>query len=293
VEGRVLPPGEKFINADQRVVAGHYFETMQIPLLKGRYFNDDDTADKPPVVIVDDYMAKQLWPNQDPIGKRISFADLKSPPVWATVVGVVGRIKQETLDSDSRIAFYMAHSQYISRLLNLVMRTTTDPASLTSAVNHQLHEVDHDLPLYGVVTMNQRVADSLARRRFTAILLALFGGFALTLATIGIYGVMAYLVNQGTREIGIRMALGANQPTVLKLVVKQGMLLALTGVAIGLVAAFAFSRLVSGLLYGVKSTDPLTFILVTVLLTIVALVASYIPARRATRIDPMVCLRCG
>jgi ABC-type antimicrobial peptide transport system permease subunit len=173
------------------------------------------------------------------------------------------------------------------------MRTTTDPASLTSAVNHQLHEVDHDLPLYGVVTMDQRVADSLARRRFTAILLALFGGFALTLATIGIYGVMAYLVNQGTREIGIRMALGANQPTVLKLVVKQGMLLALTGVAIGLVAAFAFSRLVSGLLYGVKSTDPLTFILVTVLLTIVALVASYIPARRATRIDPMVCLRCG
>ena len=293
VEGRVLPPGEKFINADQRVVAGHYFETMQIPLLKGRFFNDDDTADKPPVVIVDDYMAKQLWPNQDPIGKRISFADLKSPPVWATVVGVVGRIKQETLDSDSRIAFYMAHSQYISRLLNLVMRTTTEPASLTSAVNHQLHEVDHDLPLYGVVTMDQRVADSLARRRFTAILLALFGGFALTLATIGIYGVMAYLVNQGTREIGIRMALGATQPTVLKLVVKQGMLLALTGVAIGLVAAFAFSRLVSGLLYGVKSTDPLTFILVTVLLTIVALVASYIPARRATRIDPMVSLRCG
>src|SRR6476646_1537495 len=293
VEGRVLPRGEKFINADQRVVAGHYFETMQIPLLKGRFFNDQDTEDKLRVVVVDEFMAQQLWPNQDPLGKRISFGDLASRRDWATVVGVVGRIKQETLDSDSRIAFYMAHSQYISRLLNLVMRTTTEPASLTSAVNHQLHEVDHDLPLYGVVTMDQRVADSLARRRFTAILLALFGGFAITLATIGIYGVMAYLVNQGTREIGIRMALGANQPTVLKLVVKQGMLLALTGVAIGLVAAFAFSRLVSGLLYGVKSTDPLTFILVTVLLTIVALVASYIPARRATRIDPIVSLRCG
>ena len=240
VEGRVLPPGEKFINADERVVAGHYFETMQIPLLKGRFFNEQDTADKPPVVIVDEYMAKQLWPNQDPLGKRISFADLKAPPVWATVVGVVGRIKQETLDSDSRIAFYMPHGQYISRLFNLVVRTTTDPASLTSAVNHELHEVDHDLPLYGVVTMDQRVADSLARRRFTAVLLALFAGFALALATIGIYGVMAYLVNQGTREIGIRMALGATQPTVLRLVVKQGMMLALTGVAIGLVAAFAF-----------------------------------------------------
>jgi predicted permease len=291
VEGRVPLPGEKFINADQRVVAGHYFETMQIPLLKGRYFNDDDTADKPPVVIVDEFMAKQLWPNQDPLGKRVSFSDLKAPPVWATVVGVVGRIKQEKLDSDSRMALYFPHSQYISRLFNLVVRTTTDPASLTSAVNHELHEVDGDLPLYGVVTMDQRVADSLARRRFTAVLLALFAGFALILAAIGIYGVMAYLVNQGTREIGIRMALGATQPSVLKLVVKQGMTLAFTGVAIGMVAAFAFARLVSGLLYGVTSNDPLTFTLVAVLLSIVALIASYIPARRAARIDPMVCLR--
>lgn len=291
VEGRVPLPGEKFINADQRVVAGHYFETMQIPLLKGRYFNDDDTADKPPVVIVDEFMAKQLWPNQDPLGKRVSFSDLKAPPVWATVVGVVGRIKQEKLDSDSRMALYFPHSQYISRLFNLVVRTTTDPASLTSAVNHELHEVDGDLPLYGVVTMDQRIADSLARRRFTAVLLALFAGFALILAAIGIYGVMAYLVNQGTREIGIRMALGATQPSVLKLVVKQGMTLAFTGVAIGMVAAFAFARLVSGLLYGVTSNDPLTFTLVAVLLSIVALIASYIPARRAARIDPMVCLR--
>ena len=173
-----------------------------------------------------------------------------------------------------------------------MVRTTTDPASLTSAVNHELHEVDHDLPLYGVITMDQRVSASLARRRFTAVLLALFAAFALALATIGIYGVMAYLVNQGTREIGIRMALGATQPTVLRLVVKQGMMLALSGVAIGLVAAFAFARLVSGLLYGVKSTDPLTFAGIAVLLTIVALVASYIPARRAARIDPMICLRC-
>jgi predicted permease len=291
VEGRVPLPGEKFINADQRIVAGHYFETMQIPLLKGRYFNDDDTVDKPHVVIVDEFMAKQLWPNQDPLGKRISFSDLKAPPVWATVVGVVGRIKQERLDSDSRMALYYPQSQYIGRLFNLVVRTTTDPTSLTSAVNHELHEVDGDLPLYGVVTMDQRLADSLARRRFTAVLLALFAGFALVLAAIGIYGVMAYLVNQGTREIGIRMALGATQPTVLKLIVKQAMMLALAGVALGMVAAFAFARLVSGLLYGVKSNDPLTFALVAVLLGIVALIASYIPARRAARIDPMVCLR--
>lgn len=291
VEGRPLPPGQKFINADERIVAGHYFETMQIPLLKGRLFNDQDTSDKPPVILVDEFMAQQLWPKQDPIGKRIRFGDLAAPPVWTTVVGVVGRIKQETLDSDSRIAFYIPHSQYISRLLNLVVHTTTDPASLTSAVNHELHEVDHDLPLYGVITMDQRVSASLARRRFTAVLLALFAAFALALATIGIYSVMAYLVNQGTREIGIRMALGATQPTVLRLVVKQGMMLALSGVAIGLVAALAFARLASGLLYGVKSTDPFTFTGIAVLLTIVALVASYIPARRAARIDPMICLR--
>jgi ABC-type antimicrobial peptide transport system permease subunit len=158
-------------------------------------------------------------------------------------------------------------------------------------VSHELHEVDRDLPLYGAITMDQRLAASLSRRRFTAVLLAMFAGFALALATIGIYSVMAYLVTQGTREIGIRMALGANQPTVLKLVVKQGMTLALTGVAVGLVGALAFGRLVSSLLYGVKPTDPLTFASISVLLIIVALIASYIPARRAARIDPMVCLR--
>jgi predicted permease len=291
VEGRVPPPGEKFINADERVVAGHYFETMQIPLLKGRFFNDEDTADKPLVVLVDEFMAQQLWPNQDPLGKRLSFGDLAAKPVWATVVGVVGRIKQETLDSDSRIALYIPHSQFISRLLNIVLRTTVDPAALTSAVSHELHEVDRDLPLYGVVSMDQRVAESLSRRRFTAVLLTMFAGFALALATIGIYGVMAYLVSQGTREIGIRMALGATQRTVVRLVVKQGMVLALAGVAIGLIAALAFSRLVSGLLFGVKSTDPLTFAGIVILLTIVALIASYIPARRAARIDPMISLR--
>lgn len=292
VEGRVLPPGEKFINADERVVAGHYFETMQIPLIKGRLFNDQDTVDKPHVVLVDEFMAKQLWPNQNPLGKRISFGDLAAKPEWVTVVGVVGRIKQDALDSDSRIALYMPHSQYISRLFNVVLRTSTDPASLTSAVAHELHEVDRDLPMYGVVTMEQRVAGSLARRRFTTVLLAMFAGFALALATIGIYGVMAYLVSQGTREIGIRIALGATQRTVLKLVVKQGMVLAVCGVAVGLIAALAFSRLVSGLLFGVKTTDPLTFAGITVLLTVVALFASYIPARRAARIDPMISLRC-
>lgn len=291
VEGRILPPGEKFLNADERVVAGHYFETMQIPLLQGRLFNDQDMAEKPHVAIVDEFMAQQLWPNQDPLGKRVSFGDLTAKPEWITVVGVVGRIKQETLDSDSRIAFYLPYSQYVSRLLNIVLRTSTDPASLTSAVAHELREVDRDLPMYHTVTMDQRLAESLSRRRFTTVLLALFAGFALALASIGVYSVMAYIVSQGTREIGIRMALGATQRAVLKLIVKQGMMLALCGVAVGLTAALVFSRLISGLLFGVKSTDPLTFAVITVLLSLAALFACYFPARRAAEIDPMISLR--
>jgi predicted permease len=291
VEGRILPPGEKFINADERIVDGHYFEAMQISLLKGRLFNDQDTVDKPHVILVDEYMAQQLWPNQDPIGKRVSFGDLGTKPEWMTVIGVVGRIKQDSLDTDSRIALYLSEDQYVGRAMNVVLRTSTDPATLASAVNHELHEIDRDLPMYRVVTMEQRVAESLSRRRFTTVLLALFAGVALALATIGIYGVMAYLVSQGTREIGIRMALGATQHAVLRLVVRQGMVLALCGVMIGLIAALALSRLISGLLFGVRPSDPFTFAAIALLLCAVAMVASYIPARRAARIDPMISLR--
>jgi len=292
VEGHVLPPGEKFVNADERIVSGHYFESMQIPLLKGRLFNDQDTADKPRVLVVDDNMAQQLWPNEDPLGKRVSISDLAATPEWATVIGVVGRVKQYALDTDSRIALYMPEDQYIGRAMNIALRTNTDPASMASAVNHELHDLDPDLPTYRVVTMDQRIAESLSRRRFTTILLALFAGLALALATVGIYGVMAYLVSQGTRELGIRMALGATQPAILRMVIRQGLLLALCGVGIGLIAAVAFGRLVSGLLFGVRATDPVTFGAIAILLTAVALLASYIPARRAARIDPMISLRC-
>jgi len=265
---------------------------MQIPLLKGRLFNDQDTADKPRVLVVDDNMAQQMWPNEDPLGKRVSISDLAATPEWATVIGVVGRVKQYALDTDSRIALYMPEDQYIGRAMNIALRTNTDPASMASAVNHELHDLDPDLPTYRVVTMDQRIAESLSRRRFATILLALFAGLALALATVGIYGVMAYLVSQGTRELGIRMALGATQPAILRMVIRQGLLLALCGVGIGLIAAVAFGRLVSGLLFGVRATDPVTFGGIAILLTAVALLASYIPARRAARIDPMISLRC-
>lgn len=293
VEGRVPPPGERFINADERVVGGHYFEAMQIPLLRGRLFNDGDTPTTPQVVLADEYMAKQLWPGQNPLGKRISFGDLTQERTWATVVGVVGRVKQYTLDSDSRIALYLPQSQHVGREMNVVLRSAgTDPAMLTSAVKGELHQLDSNLPMHGVRTMQQVVQESLGRRRFSMLMLGLFAALALMLATVGIYGVMSYLVTQRAREIGIRMALGATQSGILGLVVRQGMRLTLAGVGIGLLGALAITRLMSSLLFGVGTMDPLTFGAIALLLSAVALVAIYVPAQRAAGIDPMISLRC-
>jgi predicted permease len=292
VEGRVPLPGEKFLNADERLVGGHYFEAMGIPLRRGRFFTEQDDASKPRVVIVDEYMAGQLWPGQDPIGKRIHIVELTSGDPWQTVVGVVGRVKQDSLDSDPRIAYYLAQTQFPVRAMTVVLRSAGDPVGLVSAVKSELRNLDADLPMYYVRTMRQRVDESLARRRFSMMLLGVFASVALALAAIGIYGVMAYLVNQGAREIGIRMALGATQRDILSLVVRQGMTLALSGVGIGLAGAFLLTRLIRSLLFGVEPTDAVTFVGISVLLALVALLASYIPAQRAARIDPMMSLRC-
>jgi putative ABC transport system permease protein len=296
VEGRVLPPGENFINADQHMVSGHYFSAMEIPLRSGRFFNQQDNTTSPKVVIVDEYMARQLWPDRNPIGQRIHYGGLSDNEPWETVVGVVGRVKQYTLDADSRIALYRPQTQYPTGTMNVVLRTGTDrtgidPATLTSAVKRQIRALDSDLPLYNVRTMEQRMEESLARRRFSMLLLALFACVALALATIGTYGVMAYLVNQGTREIGIRIALGATQMGIVRLVVWKGMALALSGVAVGLAGALALSRLMRSLLFGVSPADPLTFVAISFLLAFVTLLASYIQAHRAAHIDPIVSLR--
>jgi len=292
VEGRVPPAGEKFINADERVASGEYFQAMEIPLRQGRFFNDHDTATNPRVAIIDENMAHELWPNQDPVGKRLhlgSITDTGAP--WITIVGVVGRVKQYTLDTDSRIAFYLPHTQFPTRAMNVVLRSNGDPAALTPAVKQQIHEMDGDLPLYNVRSMAQRLDQSLARRRFSMLLLTVFACISLGLAAIGIYGVMAYLVSQGTREIGIRMALGASPNAILGLVVRKGMALALCGVAAGMVGGLAVTRMMRSLLFGVGTTDAWTFLVIPVLLTLIALLASYIPARRAARIDPAVSLR--
>lgn len=292
VEGRIPLPGEKFLNADERIVGGRYFEAMEIPLRRGRFFNEQDDTTKPIAVIVDEYMAGQLWPGQDPIGKRIHIVELPSKDPWQTVVGVVGRVKQDSLDSDPRIAFYLAHTQFPTRSMTVALRGRTDPAAMLSASKKELRNLDPDLPMYYVRTMEQRVNESLARRRFSMLLLGVFASVALALATIGIYGVMAYLVNQGTRELGIRIALGASQRNILSLVVRQGMALACSGVTIGLAAAFLLTRLMRSLLFGVEATDPITFAGISLLLAMIALLATYIPAQRAARIDPLISLRC-
>jgi predicted permease len=292
VEGRELRAGEKFINADTRMVSGHYFQTMQIPLREGRFFDDRDAMENPRVAIVDDHMAQQLWPGQSAVGKRFHIGgidDSKAP--WITVVGVAGGVKQYTLDSDSRIAFYLPHTQYPTRAMNVVVRGNGNPGALAPAVRQQVHEIDGDLPLYNVITMQQRVDLSLARRRFAMLLLAVFAFTSLTLATIGIYGVLAYLVGQGTREIGIRMALGATRSSILRLVVGRGFLLALSGVACGVMGALLLTRLMSSLLFGVTTNDPLTFCIIPLMLIVVSLLATVIPAHRAAEIDPAECLR--
>jgi predicted permease len=293
VEGRAPQPGEAFINADQRVVGGDYFRAMDIPLQKGRLFNEFDTRTTDRVVVIDDHMASTLWPGEDPVGKRIRTGgfDVTPDTPWMTVIGVVGRVKQDSLESDSRIAFYRAHAQSPSRPMYVVVRSQSRASDLAAAVTQQIRQLDPDLPIYRLRTMEQRVDESLAQRRFSMLLLSLFAMLALGLAAIGIYGVMAYLVTQGTRELGIRLALGAAPRDLLMLVVRQGMSVAAVGLIIGLAGAFILTRFMRALLFGVRATDPLTFAAIAAILTVVALIASYVPARRAARIDPIVSLR--
>jgi predicted permease len=291
VEGRTPPAGEEFINADMRMVVGDYFRAMEIPLVQGRLFSEHDTRDAPRVTIVDERMANELWPGQDPLGKRVRTGGLTSTTPWITVVGVAGRVKQYTLDSDSRIAMYLPHTQYPTRAMNLVLKSETAPEQLTASVRQMLAAFDSDLPMYNVRTMSDRVGESLARRRFAMQLLALFAAVALTLATIGIYGVMSYLVSQGTRELGIRLALGATPAAILWLIGRQTALLAAAGVACGLAGALVVTGFMQSLLFEVAPRDPATFAAIAAFLGVVALGAGLVPAGRAARIDPLVSLR--
>jgi len=291
IEGRVPPPGEKFINTDERVVAGRYFETIGIPVLAGRVFDDRDVTGSPGVVIVDERLAREFWPGGDAIGKRLRHGGTDSTSPWLTVVGVVGRVKHHSLDDDPRIALYLPHGQAPARAMSVVVRSSTDPAPLVASIRDAIRGVDGTLPIYSVRTMDQYLDLSLARQRFTALLLVIFAGIALAVATVGTYGVMAYMVGQGAREIGIRIALGASRGRIVGLVLGQGALLAGAGIGLGLGLAFGVSRFLASLLFGVSARDPLTFGTIAGLLLAVSLLAGYVPARRAARVDPVVSLR--
>jgi putative ABC transport system permease protein len=288
IEGRPEAPQGQGPEADYNTVTADYFRALAIPLLKGRQFNDRDTADAPGVIIINEALARRYWPDEDPLGKRFTVGFEKSP---RQIVGVVGSIKQSTLSAEARPAMYLPHLQSPAGGMTLVVRSTGDPLAMAAVVREQVHSLDKSVPVTHIRPMDEVFAASVAQQRFSMFLVGLFGVLAVALAAIGIYGVMGYSVAQRAHEIGVRMALGARTGQVLKLILKDGLKLASLGVAIGLAGAFALTRLMSTLLFGVNPTDAPTFATVAVMLIAVALVACYIPARRATKVDPLVALR--
>ncbi|MGB8476973.1 MAG: ABC transporter permease [Candidatus Acidiferrum sp.] len=289
-----------YTEIDQRSATSDYFQAMEIPLVRGRLFSEADDADAQLVAVVDTDFAHRFWPHGDAIGQRVAIDTIPKvkplAPRWRTIVGVVGHVKHYSLDVEGREQIYFPEDQplfgtYVNRDMTLAVRTSLDPTSVTNAIREQVASIDKDLPLYNIATMDQLVSASVAQPRLNLSLLVAFAVLALVLAAVGVYGVMAYAVTQRTQEFGIRMALGASSADVLKQVFLEGGRLAALGLALGLVAALMLTRLMSSLLFGVKPSDPLTLGLAAALLAFVALAACYIPARRATRVDPMVALR--
>jgi predicted permease len=287
IDGYVPKNGQDFVISNVRIISHDYFRTMGVPLLKGRYFDEHDTKDAQQTVIVDETLVERFWPNEDPIGKRLQRGGSDS---WRTVVGVISDAKQYSAEKEPPITVYYPFEQYGARSMFLVIRTIPDPAQMTTAIAKEIQALDPDMPVYDVNTMDQRLYDSLARRRFAMFLLGVFAVIASILAAIGIYGVMAYSVNERTHEIGIRLALGAQPNNVLQLVIRQALTLTCIGIAIGLAGAIGVTRIMSSLLFGVSATDGLTFVITPLLLGGIALLASYIPARRGAKVDPMVAL---
>ena len=282
IEGFTPQPGQE-VQVDQRAASTDYFRTMGIPLLKGRYFTDHDAEPNAPnVCIIDQKFASRFWPNESPLGKHLG-----GPKNRTEIVGVVGVVKEYGLDIDPRMAFYRPRpgGEYF------VARTSLDPGAVSQSIVRALHEADPARPVYDVRTMPDRMADSMARQRFAAIMLGAFSAFALILAAVGVYGVMSYLVTQSRHDIGLRIALGAQRNNILWLVVRQGMELAGVGIVLGLIGAFTLTRLMATLLFGVSARDVTTFATVPVILGTIALIATYVPALRATQVDPMMVLR--
>jgi putative ABC transport system permease protein len=291
LDGLPLPGPGDFPHPDFHVVSSEYTRVLGVPLLSGRTFTDADNESAPLVGLVNATLARRYWPNGDPVGKRFLWGHPDKDNSWITIVGVVGDTKLYGLDNPARLEVYLPYRQRSRNDMNLVVRSAVDPASLTSAIRAAVAAVDRDQPIFAVQTMQQAVDDSISTRRLTLVLLGVFSALALILAAIGIYGVMAYSVALRTQEIGIRVALGAQQQDVLRLVLGQGARIVFFGVAIGLAAAAVLTRLLASLLFSVSASDPLTFAAVAVVLVAVALLACYVPARRALRVDPIIALR--
>jgi predicted permease len=289
--GQPEPAPDAIPHADYRVISPQYFRTLEIPLVRGRVFTGQDVAGAPRVIIINQELARRYCPNEDPIGKQIKLGRYAEDNPLHTIVGIVGNIKHHGLDAGFEPEFYYPYAQTPVRSSAIVTRTQGDPLSLTAAVRNAVLEVDKEQPITSPRTMEMAISDSVTQQRLNMILLGIFGVLALVLAALGIYGVMAYTVTQRTHEIGIRLALGAPARDVLKLVVGQGLLLAVSGIGIGLIGAFLVTRLMETLLFGVKPTDPATFGGIALLLLGVAFFACCIPARRATKVDPVVALR--
>ena len=290
VEGRPTPPQGHEPPTHVRVTDATYFNTMGIPLLRGRNFTESETSEARRVVLISESMARQHFPGEDPIGKRITVP-MSEKPVPTEIVGIVGDVRYESLVDDPEPTVYFPHPELTYPFMTLVIRTGGDPAAIAPAVKRELSELDRDQPVSDVRTMNQVMADTVARARFNTLLLALFAGLATLLAAVGIFGVMNYSLTIRTREIGLRMALGAEPRKVVMLMLKEGLVLTLIGATIGLAGALALTRLMSSLLFGVHAADPVTFVLIVFLLMVVSLIACYLPARRAARIDPLIALR--
>jgi predicted permease len=288
VDGYVPKSAQDLIISNEGFVSPDYFRTLKIPLVEGRYFDERDKKGAQEVVIVDTNLAERFWPGEDPLGKRIQR---RNGGPWRTVIGVVRYQKEFSLDNEPLIRVYYPINQIPVSLRYLIARVSTDPEKATAAVSEQIRAIDPELPIFDVKPMDARRDDALARRRFATLLLGVFAACALVLSMIGIYGVISYWVNQRTHEIGIRVALGATRQNILRMVVRQSLVLVGGGIGIGVVGAFFLTRVMSSLLFGITATDRLTFAAISVLLASVALLASYVPARRATRIEPVAALR--
>jgi len=291
IEGRVMRPNEPGPDEELRIISPDYFRVIKTPLLRGRFFAESDNADVPGVVIINDALAKKYWPNEDALGKRITFDDTRKPdPKWLTIVGIARSIRHRGLDLDPQPEYYLPLAQRAQSSMILTVRSAQDPRGLASAIRREIQSIDPDQPIANVRTLEAVTADSIAPRRMSVVLLGAFAGIALLLAGVGIYGVISYLVVQRTHEIGVRMALGAQRRDVLRLICGHALKLVGIGTVIGLTLALLSTRALSALLYSVGAFDVTTFVFVTVALAAVALLASYIPALRATRADPMIAL---